>query len=270
MSRLRLVRAVIFDWAGTAVDYGSLAPVTAFVRAFAEAGVEISPEEARAPMGLSKMDHTRALCQAPAVARRWRAVHRRDPDEGDMERLYRRIEPLLGQTVLQHCRPIPGFLPLVAELRRRGARIGSTTGYTRAIMQILAPEAARQGYAPDALICSDQAPAGRPYPWMCYLNAIELGAYPTGAMVKVGDTAADIREGRNAGMWTIGFSRCGNEVGLAEEQLGSVAPAELERLLERARRRLEEAGAHFVVEGPWECLPAIEEIDRRLAAGQKA
>jgi phosphonoacetaldehyde hydrolase len=263
------ILAVVFDWAGTTVDYGSLAPVEAFVRAFAEAGVEIGREEARGPMGLSKKDHTRALCALPAVRQRWRVAHGRDPEESDVDRLYGRVEPLLKQAVLPRCRPIPGVRELVAELRRRGVRIGSTTGYSAEIMKIVAPEAARLGYAPDALVCPDDAPAGRPYPWMCYLNALRLGVFPLAAMVKVGDTAVDVQEGRNAGMWTVAFSRCGNEIGLDEEQLPALEPGELARRLERARVRLRESGAHYVVEGPWDCPRALEEIERRLGAGEK-
>jgi phosphonoacetaldehyde hydrolase len=263
------IKAVVFDWAGTTIDYGSLAPVEAFVRAFAEAGVELSPGEARSPMGLAKKEHTRALCAMPAVRERWRAAHGREPGEGDVERLYGRLEPMIQEAALRRSRPIPGMPELAAELRRRGARIGSTTGYSAATMRLVAPAAARLGYAPDALVCPEDAPAGRPFPWMCYLNAMRLGAFPLGAMVKVGDTVADIEEGRNAGMWTIGFSRCGNEVGLAEEQLSALSPRESERLVERARLRLGEAGAHYVVEGPGACLPAFEQIERRLAAGEK-
>ncbi len=62
------IRLVIFDWAGTTIDHGSLAPLAPFLRAFAEKGVEISPDEARGPMGLHKKDHIRALLQLPAVA----------------------------------------------------------------------------------------------------------------------------------------------------------------------------------------------------------
>jgi phosphonoacetaldehyde hydrolase len=66
------IRLVVFDWAGTTVDHGSRAPVAAFVRAFAGHGVEVTPDEARGPMGLHKRDHIRAMLQMPAVARRWR------------------------------------------------------------------------------------------------------------------------------------------------------------------------------------------------------
>ena len=58
------LEAVIFDWAGTIVDFGSFAPTQIFVDAFAQAyGFELSLEEARRPMGLGKWQHIEALGQ---------------------------------------------------------------------------------------------------------------------------------------------------------------------------------------------------------------
>src|ERR1700693_6390833 len=62
------VKAVIFDWAGTVIDYGSLAPMGAFVETFAEFGVEIGIDEARGPMGMAKRPHIAALTELPRVA----------------------------------------------------------------------------------------------------------------------------------------------------------------------------------------------------------
>lgn len=45
-----MIQAVIFDWAGTTVDYGCFAPVQAFQEAFAHHGVPVTLEETRKPM----------------------------------------------------------------------------------------------------------------------------------------------------------------------------------------------------------------------------
>lgn len=60
--------AVIFDWAGTIVDFGSRAPMGAFVRAFRHFDAEISIAEARGPMGLPKRDHIREALAQPRIA----------------------------------------------------------------------------------------------------------------------------------------------------------------------------------------------------------
>ena len=150
-----------------------------------------------------------------------------------------------------------------------GIKIGSCTGYVQEMMDVLVPSAREKGYAPDAAFCSSDTPAGRPYPWMCYLNAIALGVYPMEAMVKIGDTVADIEEGLNAGMWTVGIVKTGNEMGLTEADLNALDPAELDARVGEIRDRFEAAGAHYILDRTAEVIPVIEDINRRLAAGEQ-
>ena len=44
-------KAVVFDWAGTMIDFGSFAPMGVFVKAFETFGIRASIEQARGPMG---------------------------------------------------------------------------------------------------------------------------------------------------------------------------------------------------------------------------
>src|SRR5271156_4496741 len=87
------VKAAIFDWAGTVVDHGSLAPMGAFGAAFAEFGVELSIDEARGPMGMAKRPHIVALTQLPRVAEAWKRRHGRAPSEADVDALYDAFVP---------------------------------------------------------------------------------------------------------------------------------------------------------------------------------
>ena len=86
----------------------------------------------------------------------------------------------------------------VADFRKRGLKIGSTTGYTGEMMKLLLGEAKKRGYEPDSSVCATDVPAGRPEPWMCLQNAMNLQTYPMEAFVKIGDTLPDISEGLNA------------------------------------------------------------------------
>jgi phosphonoacetaldehyde hydrolase len=262
------VRAVVLDWAGTAVDYGCLGPAQVFVEIFAAQGVAVGLEEARRFMGLEKRAHIRRMCGEAAVAARWSAVHGRPPGEGDIDRLYEATVPLMAAAAAARAAPIPGLLDAVAAWREQGIKLGSTTGYTAPIMAALRPAAAKQGYRPDAVVCATEVPAGRPYPWMCYLNAIRLEVFPMAAMVKIGDTLPDISEGLNAGMWTVGVTCSGNEMGLDAGEVAEMAPAELEARLAPIRRRFREAGAHYVIDGIWQAAPVVAEINRRLARGE--
>lgn len=263
------VKLVICDWAGTTVDYGCYAPVVVFVEVFKRNGVEITVEEAREPMGVHKLVHIRKISQMSAVARRWQEAHGRPCTEEDVQRMYQEVIPLQLDCLARYADLIPGTLDMVAELRKRGVKIGSTTGYPREMMDLLVPEAHRRGYSPDSMACVSDVPAGRPEPWMCFANARNLGVYPMQACVKIGDTIPDIEEGLNAGMWTIGLAKSGNEVGLNQEEIEAVPADEFQTRLERAYKRLAGAGAHFVVDTIADVLPVIDEIDRQLAAGEQ-
>lgn len=262
------VRAVVLDWAGTAVDYGCMGPAAVFVDVFKHFGVSVSVTEARQFMGLMKKDHLRRMLALPSVAEQWWEVHGRYPDDRDLERLYDETQNRMVDAVVRHSVPIPGLLDAVAAFRDKGIRIGSTTGYTGPMLEPLVEEAARLGYRPDAAVCSTDVPAGRPYPWMCYANAVQLGVYPMWAMVKIGDTVADIEEGLNAAMWTIGVTKTGNELGLDRASVEAMHPRMLESRLNEIGERFRRAGAHYVVEGIWACPEIIDRIDARLAQGE--
>ena len=103
---------------------------------------------------------------------------------------------------------------------------------------------------------------------MCYLNAMHLGVFPPWRMVKIGDTSADIQEGLNAGMWTIGVISSGNSLGLSPEELEALSPGERSLREEEAALGLRAAGAHYVTEGVWSCGEPLARIDERLRRGE--
>jgi phosphonoacetaldehyde hydrolase len=263
------VRAVVLDWAGTAVDFGCMGPVSAFVEVFEREGVEISPLEVRDSMGLKKIDHLRALCTRESVVRKWRSARGNGPGEADIQRMYNALEPLMVDNVRKFAEPIPGLLEVVSHWKSQSIRIGSSTGYTRPIMEVLSAEARLRGYSPDCVVTSSDVPRGRPCPFMCYRNAIELDVYPMEALVKIGDTVSDIHEGLNAGMWTIGVTRTGNSVGLSAADLESLDAGDLKGRLNAIGARFLAEGAHYVVGDIGGCRQAVEAIQERLAAGER-
>jgi phosphonoacetaldehyde hydrolase len=262
------VQAVIFDWAGTVVDYGSFAPTQVLMDAFAGFGVDVSLEEARQPMGLPKREHIRALGRIPAVAARWRAAHGRDMADADVDAVYARFMPLQVERVGEYSQVIPGVAEVVAALRRRGIRTGSTSGYPRAVMDRLVPLAEAHGLRLEhAVAADDLKPGGRPGPWMALENVIQLGVRDLCACVKVDDTEPGIQEGLNAGMWAVGVALSGNEVGLSLEQVQALPEDARARLRDRAAEKLLGWGAHYVVDTVADLPAVLERIEERLARG---
>jgi len=263
------LQAIVLDWAGTTVDYGCMAPVAVFVEVFRRRGITLSLPQARAPMGLEKRDHIRAIARQPAVTEQWQSVIGSGWTEADIDALFRESQQLQQACVADYAGLIPGTLAAVAAFRARGLKIGSTTGYSRPIMDVLLPAAGQQGYAPDAALCPDDVPAGRPYPWMAYANAMQLGVYPMAAIVKVGDTIPDIEEGLNAGMWTIGLTKSGNELGLSEHEASHMDPQQLAGRLQQIEQRMRQVGAHYVAETIAEVPAILDRINACLQAGEQ-
>jgi phosphonoacetaldehyde hydrolase len=262
------LQAAILDWAGTTVDYGSFAPTAVFLRLFESRNVKITADDARSGMGLMKKDHLRTILARPQVAEAWKAVYGRTASDDDIEDLFNNFVPMQMSVLEEFAEPIPGLLNVVQELRDRDMKIGTTTGYLRQMMEVLAPKAKENGYEPDCIVCPDEVPAGRPYPWMCYENAIRLGVYPMQAIVKVGDTLPDIEEGLNAGMWTVGLSMTGNLLGLKESEVNALSQQESITALKKIETQLYQAGAHYVINGIWDLPGVLDDIEFRLAKGE--
>src|ERR1700683_5102349 len=263
------IRAVILDWAGTTVDFGSLAPVAALQRIFEANGVPITSAEARAQMGVLKRDQIRFICAGSRVSDAWSHVRGQPPAEPAVGRLFTEFLPRQAEILAEFSAPIPGVRETVEAWKAAGLRIGSTTGYTRALLEVVIPVAARGVYSPDASVTPDEVGGGRPKPFMCYRNAILLGAFPLWGCVKIGDTPSDIAEGVNAGMWTIGITATGNEIGLSRGEWEAL-PLDARAALERdAASRLTDAGARFTAASLADCSEILDDIERRLAAGEE-
>ena len=263
------LKAVIFDWAGTTVDYGCFAPTGVFIEVFRQKGIEITMEEARGPMGMHKRDHIRVISKYPRVAAEWRLVYQRDCNEKDVEEMFANFIPLQLAIIEEHATIVPELPEALKVIRSLDMKIGSTTGYNHAMMEILTHAAARQGYVADSVVCSTDVPAGRPAPWMAYKNAENLGIYPLHAIVKIGDTISDIEEGINAGMWSVGVVMTSNEMGLTLKEINMLDSHELENRKQIVREIFLSAGADYVIDTLAEIGELIDQINERLARGEK-
>lgn len=263
------LKAVIFDWAGTVVDYGSLAPMGAFVETFGQFGVTISVAEARGPMGMAKRPHIVALMALPRVAKAWAERHGAPPTEEDIDAVYDVFVPKNTAVAASYSQVIPGVADTVAALRAQGLKIGSTTGYTRSIMAEITPGAERQGFAPDSLVCTGDTAEGRPTPSMIYKTLLDLGVWPAWTVIKVDDTEVGIAEGLNAGTWTVGVAVSGNVFGFSEADAKALPAADFARHRAAAMARLTAAGAHYVVDSVADLLPVVAAIEGRLARGER-
>jgi len=264
------LQAVIFDWAGTLVDFGSLAPTQIFVDAFKSFDMNISLKQARGPMGLSKWQHIRTLLDNPEIARQWKECHGNLPSDADVDAIYARFMPMQIAKVGEYSQAIDGAADMLAWLRSKGLKVGSCSGYPRQVLDVLLPLAAAEGIAPDHVTAGDELEAGgRPGPYMALANMLALKICNVAACIKVDDTTPGIEEGINAGMWTVGLSLSGNEVGCTKAELAQLSPEEIKALKALAEMRLREAGAHYVIDSVADLPAVVNDIATRLKAGER-
>tara|TARA_B100000949_G_C14190275_1_gene411426 strand:- start:6 stop:845 length:840 start_codon:yes stop_codon:yes gene_type:complete len=265
------VQAVILDWSGTTADAYVVAPAVVFVEVFKRQKVEISMVEARGPMGLRKDLHIKALTEVDEIKERWKKIHGKYPEQSDVDRMFADFVPLQLDCLRKYTTLLPGVAEVTQRLQKQGIKIGSTTGFVRSMVDILEEDSAKQGYKPDASVAGDEVTNGaRPSPHMLYKNLDMLNITPIQSVVKVDDTASGVGEAVNAGCWGIGVTRYSNYMDVDTPEDGKkLSEDEIKKRVAKTKDILEKAGAHYILESIADIEPVIEDINKRIARGER-
>jgi phosphonoacetaldehyde hydrolase len=265
---LNKIEGVIFDWAGTTVDFGCFAPVNVFIEIFKAKGIEVTMEETRIPMGILKREHIKAMLTMPRIKTLWSEVHGKDFDEKDVDSLYSNFEPLLIASLSKYTDPLPGVIDTVRWLRENGLKIGSTTGYTDAMMEIVVKQAKEKGYEPEFWITPDSTGSiGRPYPNMIFRNIEALKLSDAFKVIKVGDTTSDIKEGINAGVWSVGVVVGSSQMGLSYEEFTNLSEIKKDEAIRNTEKSFLDVGADFTIKTMSELPGLIQKINGLISDG---
>jgi phosphonoacetaldehyde hydrolase len=252
------IELVVFDLAGTVMDFGCMAPAVAFVDAFAERGVSITMAQARGPMGRSKRDHLEELFALRSVAEQWLERFDRGAASEDIDELYARLRELQLDAIGRHLDVIPGAVECIAELRSQGCRIGATTGYFLAAAEACLVALHEQGITFDTWICADDVANGRPAPDMMIAAMNAVGVTDGRRVVKIGDTIVDVGEGRAAGALTVAVTDTGNEMALSFDDYHEMSDNERHVRRTDVCERFEQAGADIIVPSVADVVSAIK------------
>ena len=265
------VKALVLDWSGTTADAYVIAPAVVFAEVFEKEGVTISMKEARGPMGLRKDLHIKALTEDPQIRERWKDVHGKYPDQSDVDRMFEVFVPSQLACLPAHTGLLPGVADVVSRLQQQGIKVGCSTGFTRPMVDVLEKAAKEQGMVLDASVAGDEVVQGaRPRPFMVYRNLDLMDAWPIQAVIKVDDTVSGIGEGLNGGCWSVGVSRYSNYMNINSHQEADDMPAaEFDRRHDETREILRNAGAHYVIDSFAEIESVIEDVNQRLARGER-
>ena len=265
------VQAVILDWSGTTADAYVVAPAVVFVDVFKKQNVEISMAEARGPMGLRKDLHIKALTEVDEIKERWKGVHGKYPDQDDVDKMFADFVPMQLACLRKYTNLLPGVADVTQRMQKQGIKLGSTTGFVRSMVDILEEEAAKQGYKPDASVAGDEVVNGaRPSPHMVYKNLDMLGITPIQSVIKVDDTISGVGEAVNAGCWGVGVTRYSNYMDVDTPEDGEkLSEEEISKRKAHTHKLLEKAGAHYVIDSIADIEPVIEDVNKRLANGER-
>jgi phosphonoacetaldehyde hydrolase len=259
------VQAVIFDWAGTTIDYGCFSPLAPFISAFAKYDLTVSLDEARGPMGKLKIEHLRDLLNLDTVKEQFYKNNKRVANEDDTVAIYKEFEKQVFERLADFVVLIPNVAETVNTLRQMGLKIGSTTGYTKEMMDIILPLAKEQGYAPDYCVSSTEVLRGRPYPYMIYQNVLALDITDINAVIKVGDTVSDILEGVNAKCISVGVVQGSSELGLSLTEFMKLDIEQQKIRSNIVRYKMYAAGAHYVLDSISELPDLINAINQNFS-----
>jgi phosphonoacetaldehyde hydrolase len=219
-------------------------------------------------MGMLKIDHIRELFKMERIRSEYVNKYGSEPNEQTVQEFYGLFEKFLFDELSKHIDILPGVLETVEKLRANGILIGSTSGYTQQMMDILMPLIEQQGYKPDYCVPSSAVPQGRPYPWMIFQNAVKFGKFDFSRFVKVGDTLVDIGEGVNSNCWSVGVLEGSSLLGLSKDEYDNISPTELSRLKKIASQEYMDAGADFVINTMADLPDIIEKINKKLLSGE--
>ncbi len=266
------VKGLVLDWSGTTADVYVIAPAVVFVQVFKKFGVEISMLEARGPMGLRKDLHIKALTEVPEIRERWKAVHGTYPDQSSVDAMFKDFVPMQVEVLPKYTSLLPGVAETAKMLQTEyGIKIGASTGFLRVMVDVLLKAANEQGYFPDATVAGDEVIHGaRPRPFMVYRNLDLMDIHPIQSVVKVDDTTSGVGEGLTAGCWAVGIARYSNYMNINTlDEEATLSEEEIQRRLAYTRDLLIQSGAHYVINEFTELPGVIDDINRRLANGER-
>lgn len=244
---LEKIEAVIFDWAGTIVDFGSVAPVVALKKTFDSYNIEVRMDQIRESMGKNKRDHIVDILSMESITNQWENLHDRNWDANDVTAIFNEFQKELIEVLQNDTKHIDGVPELFRRLRHNDVKIGSSTGYTSEMLEPILESIFDDSLKPDYIVPSDEVEVGRPNPEMINKNMSLMNIDDPGLVVNVGDTVVDIETGKNAGVHTIGVVIGSSEMGLSEEEFYNLDNEEQENVINETIEKFKNAGADMVV-----------------------
>ncbi len=186
-----MIKMVVFDMAGTTVDEDNVVYKT-LQKVINNAGYNFTLEQV--------LEHGAGKEKRKAISDIL-AIFNGNPDDAFIQRLYNKFVPELATAYDRfELKPQPGTEEVFKLLKEKNILVVLNTGYNgvtaSSILKKLGWQAGKQI---DALVTASDVKVNRPSPDMILLAMKKFGITDAAEVVKVGDSAIDIEEGKNAG-----------------------------------------------------------------------
>ena len=258
-----IIKACIFDLGGTIIDKYSLIPLISFRKAFLNKGIVLDSDLIRKDMGLNKIDHIDQICSKPVVIKDWYKKYNRIINDEDKEDLYNQFLKIQKRETIENMKIIPETYDVMNKLRERNIKIGSTTGFDKEQMERVKNILKSNGIELDSYVsstCLDKP--GRPFSYMIHENMDRFNIANPKNIIKLDDTNSGIREGINAGCWTIGVSRWSVYMNVNDySEINYLSNYQLINKIENSKKTLQKSGPNMIINDLRELPKIIDDIN---------
>jgi phosphonatase-like hydrolase len=225
-----MIKVVVFDMAGTTVDEDNVVYKTV-LKAINEEGYDFTLEDVLAEgAGKEKLQAIKSVLAIKGIE-----------DNELAQKMFTRFSAALTEAYSTY--PVteqPHATQVFHNLKHRGIAVVLNTGYSRTIAEALVEKIGwNLGRDIDILVTASDVPENRPNPDMILYAMKVLGITDAKQVVKVGDSAIDIEEGKNAG--------CGLNIGITT---GAQTAAQLQK-----------ANPEYLVNDLSEILPIVDRVN---------
>ena len=258
------IEAIVFDLAGTLIDFGSLAPSQVLIKLFDRLGIKITRKQAIGPMGIEKRAHIKALLTTRKINSEWKKKFKSKPTVKDIDKLFKLFNPELKKIINKHSKFISGSKKTLDFIKNKKIKIGINTGYSEEILKVILPELKKQRFIPDVSYSSSYTKIGRPSAEIIYKIFSELNITKGSNCIKVDDTIPGLLEGVNAGMWVVGVIFSGNEFGKTEVEFNKLSFKDKTKFRKKIKKKFEKVGAHYVIDTIKDLPKIIKIIQTRI------
>lgn len=241
------VKACIFDLGGTIVDRYSITPLKSLIETFKRHNININNDLIFKDMGIDKRIHIENILDDTNIYQKWFKQYKCNPEYDDVLKLYETFKTLQTDKS-KTIDIIPETYGIFKYLKNDNIKIGITTEFDKNNANIIGRVLNDNICKLDNIVSSTCVKKSRPHIDMIYKNMRDLGISDPKTIIKIDDTNVGIKEGKNAGLWTIGVARWSTYMNVLPHNYNNMNDTIIEEKLKKSKEKLKQSQPDFIIE----------------------